>query len=376
MPARIFLNYRREDTLSDAEHLYASLALQFGSENVFRDVAAIKPGEDFPAAIERAISSSQVVLSLIGKKWLTLRGKSGRRRLFQSKDYVRMEIEFALSHGVDVIPVLADGARMPVARALPKSIAKLAQLNAYSLGWHNDMGKLGNRITEISRGRAEREAGERARNARVDLVRSARFSKSGRPGNVIIKIMELSLDTKGFKVALDPRDLDEQVLRSVGRRLDQGIVFRDMLYVIDHIGVRALGRKASRYCARSEALASTREIADQLKRGHPVLAGASVRKSWFSRSVSGKGIINTFDETDPILGGVFVAIVGHDPLASIFRFLSPWPTWGEGGFGWMTEPVAEACLQDLHSVDATRMGEPPEHLRQAQQASGAPGRRP
>jgi hypothetical protein len=95
-PSRIFLNYRRDDTLQYAERLYESLSSQFGAANVFRDVASIQPGENFPAAIERAIASSDVMLALIGRKWLTISDK-GRRRLSAKEDYVRLEIEIALA---------------------------------------------------------------------------------------------------------------------------------------------------------------------------------------------------------------------------------------------------------------------------------------
>ena len=64
---RVFLNYRREDTSDYAERLAQALTEQFGATNVFRDVASIQPGENFPAAIERAVVSSDVVLALIGK---------------------------------------------------------------------------------------------------------------------------------------------------------------------------------------------------------------------------------------------------------------------------------------------------------------------
>ena len=127
---RIFLNYRRDDTQACAEHLYASLASRYGIENVFRDEATIKYGEDFPSEIERAVISSDVVLVLIGRKWLTVRGKDGRRRLDAPGDYVRKEIETALSQGLDVIPVLVDGAVIPSRRELPKSIIPLLTRNA------------------------------------------------------------------------------------------------------------------------------------------------------------------------------------------------------------------------------------------------------
>jgi hypothetical protein len=140
-PSRIFLNYRRDDTLQYAERLYESLSSQFGAANVFRDVASIQPGENFPAAIERAIASSDVMLALIGRKWLTISDK-GRRRLSAKEDYVRLEIEIALANDVEIIPLVVDGVEMPNPQELPKSIATLSKLNYYRLSWHEEMAKL------------------------------------------------------------------------------------------------------------------------------------------------------------------------------------------------------------------------------------------
>lgn len=371
-PSRIFLNYRREDTSQYAERLYQSLAAQFGAANVFRDVASIQPGENFPAAIERAIASSDVMLALIGRKWLTISDK-GRSRISSKEDYVRLEIESALANEVEIIPLLVDGAEMPNAQELPKSIAALTKLNAYRLSWHEEMARLETRIETISKRRAEEKATKQARNARIDLARHARFSNSKRLGNVIINLMELSLQRKGFRVSLDEADLNQKALATTGRALDEGTLFMEMVYVIDHVGIAAHGRNPRRYCARSIPLTSVREVPDQLKLNHPILAGVTVQDFWFSESVSKKGIIDFQKIPGTIQGGTYIGIVGHDPSTSMFRFLSAWPTWGERGFGWMTERAAEAYLdREMRAISAAPMVEIPFHIAAKREREASP----
>jgi hypothetical protein len=375
-PSRIFLNYRREDTLQYAERLYQSLAALFGDANVFRDVASLQPGENFPAAIERAIASSDVMLALIGRKWLTLSNKDGRRRISAKEDYVRLEIETALANEVEIIPLLVDGAEMPNAQELPKSIATVTKLNAYRLSWHEEMARLRGRIETISKRRAEEKATEQARNARIDLARHTSFSNSKRLGNVIINLMELSLQRKGFRVDLDEKDLNQQALATTGRTLDEGTTFTEMVYVIDHVGIAARGGKSQRYCARSIPLTSVREVPDQLKLNHPILAGVIVQDFWFSESVSKKGIIDFRKVPGTIQGGTYIGIVGHDPSTSMFRFLSAWPTWGERGFGWMTERAAAAYIdREMRAISAAPMVEIPFHIAAKREREASPRRR-
>ena len=302
------------------------------------------------------------MLALIGKKWLTISNK-GRRRIDSKGDYVRLEIETALANGVEIIPVLVDGVDIPDARELPKSIAALTKLNAYRLSWHEEMAKLGSRIETISKRHAEQEAAKQARNARVDLARRTRFSNSQRLGNVIINLMELSLQKNGFRVVLDQQDLDRQALVTTGHALDEGMLLTEMVYVIDHVGIAARGGKSGRYCARSISLASVRDVPEQLNLEHPILTGVMVQDFWFSESVSKKGIIDFQDVPGNVQGGAFVGIVGHDPSTSMFRFLSPWPTWGERGFGWITERAAAAYLdQELRAINAAPMVEMPFYI--------------
>jgi hypothetical protein len=130
---RIFINYRREETAYAAGWLYDRLAGHFGGGQVFKDVDSIQPGDDFIEVITRAVGSCDVLLALIGDEWMTITDTQGRRRLDSSGDFVRLEIEAALSRKVRVIPVLVDGARMPRADELPDSLAALVRRQALEL---------------------------------------------------------------------------------------------------------------------------------------------------------------------------------------------------------------------------------------------------
>jgi len=73
------------------------------------------------------------MLAVIGKSWLDARGENGNRRLDDPNDFVRIEIESALTQDKLVIPVLAPGARMPRVDELPESLRPLATRNAVRL---------------------------------------------------------------------------------------------------------------------------------------------------------------------------------------------------------------------------------------------------
>ena len=220
LQARVFISYRRQDTGPAAEHLHASLAGRLGSERVFRDVATIQPGQDYGAVIDQAIRATSVFIPLIGRRWLTVRGPKGLRRLDDPKDLLRQEIESALRQGVSVIPVLVDGAKMPAADELPPSIADLATRNAYELPWQEGIDKLGRRIAEIERERAERYTTERGEYERLDLTRGLQTVS---PSHSVTKAMEISLAHQGHFVPLDPKDWASCMKKFTGRPVDQGL---------------------------------------------------------------------------------------------------------------------------------------------------------
>jgi hypothetical protein len=109
---------------------------------VFMDVSDIHPGKDFRQAIDENVSKCAVLLAVIGPGWATMKDASGTRRLEQPNDFVRLEIASALARGIDVIPVLVHGTRMPNAADLPENLQGLAYRNAVELTharWNSDV---------------------------------------------------------------------------------------------------------------------------------------------------------------------------------------------------------------------------------------------
>lgn len=132
-PGRIFISYRREETAYPAGWLFDRLSDRFGNRQIFKDIDSIEPGDDFVDRITSAVGSCDVLLALIGDEWLTIVDGKGRRRLDDPNDFVRLEIEAALSRNVRVIPLLVDGARMPRTDELPASLGALVRRQALEL---------------------------------------------------------------------------------------------------------------------------------------------------------------------------------------------------------------------------------------------------
>src|SRR5690349_1509779 len=142
---RIFISYRRDETAYPAGWLYDRLIQHFGEGSVFKDVDSIEFGDDFDATITKAVAACDVLLALIGERWVTLTDEHGYRRLDQPDDFVRREIEAALTREVRVIPVLVDRARMPQANELPPSLAPLVRRQALDIslsGFESDAARL------------------------------------------------------------------------------------------------------------------------------------------------------------------------------------------------------------------------------------------
>jgi tetratricopeptide (TPR) repeat protein len=132
-PGRIFISYRRQETGWPARQLYGVLVEHFPPEQVFKDVDNIDPGDEFVKRITAAVESCDVLLALIGRQWLTITNKKGQRRLDDPEDYVRLEIEAALTRKIRVIPILVDDAQMPDADELPANLAPLVYRQAVEI---------------------------------------------------------------------------------------------------------------------------------------------------------------------------------------------------------------------------------------------------
>lgn len=142
---KIFISYRRDDTAGRAGRLFDVLATRYGDRNVFQDVTAIAPGSTFDDQVDAAIRSSDVVLVMIGPRWLGGDGAGDTRRIDQPDDYVRSEVRAALDSGVRVVPVLVEGAGLPGGEQLPDDLAPLLRRQAVHLrddAWHRDVDEL------------------------------------------------------------------------------------------------------------------------------------------------------------------------------------------------------------------------------------------
>src|ERR1035441_10243134 len=131
--ARIFISYRREDSMAHAGRLYDRLASKFGESQVFMDIDTILPGVDFVLALENAVVSCGTLLAVIGRNWLNVTDEAGRRRIENPDDFVRIEISTALKNSIYVIPVLVGGSRMPKSDELPPDLSPLARRQAQDL---------------------------------------------------------------------------------------------------------------------------------------------------------------------------------------------------------------------------------------------------
>jgi uncharacterized membrane protein YhaH (DUF805 family) len=129
----IFISYRRGDARHAAGRLVDRLGQTFGREQLFLDTDSIEPGLNFVEVLTDKVEACDVLLAVIGPDWLDARNVRGERRLDSPTDFVRIEIEAALTRDVRVIPVLVDGARMPAASDLPPSLAPLTYRNAVRL---------------------------------------------------------------------------------------------------------------------------------------------------------------------------------------------------------------------------------------------------
>ena len=168
----VFISYRRDDAAGYARAIYEELTERFSPERVFMDVDAIEPGLPFDEVIRDAVGQCEVLLVLIGARWLASRPEGGTR-LDEERDFVRIEIAAALARKIRVIPVLLDGTPMPEEAELPEPLRGLAWRNAIELSntrFNADV----NRLVEV----LAKVLGEAARPAPVAGAPAAASSAS------------------------------------------------------------------------------------------------------------------------------------------------------------------------------------------------------
>jgi hypothetical protein len=164
---KVFISYRREDSAFETTAIYENLAREFGSKNVFMDVDSIPAGQDFRKLIQRSVHDCDVLLAVVGNRWLSAMDASGTRRLESATDFVRIEIEAALERNIPVIPVFVGHAAMPQAAQMPASLQEFVFRNALSVrpgkDFRHDISEI---IRQISLTLAYRDHGAEAARSR------------------------------------------------------------------------------------------------------------------------------------------------------------------------------------------------------------------
>lgn len=149
----IFINYRNGDEEGTATLIEHELSRRFGSDQVFRASKSIELGENYISTLLNAVCRSQVLLAVIGSRWLTAVDEQGRNRLEDEADWVRREILEAFEHGVRVIPVLVGRLQPRLDPAqLPPELARLADLHSHRLDTHSsqrDLRALGDDLARL-----------------------------------------------------------------------------------------------------------------------------------------------------------------------------------------------------------------------------------
>lgn len=151
---QIVISYRRSGGSWPARWLTDKLTDRFGPGVVFQDVDSIRLGDDFAAELVAGVKECLALLVVIDPQWLGV-GDDGGRRIDNPKDWVRTEVETAISSGRRIIPILVAGARMPDAEELPPSMQSLARRQAVTLDpAHPDIRRLVSELkNEIKLGR-------------------------------------------------------------------------------------------------------------------------------------------------------------------------------------------------------------------------------
>ena len=126
--------------------IHERLLQRFARDVVFKDVDSIPLGIDFRQHLENALSQCRVLIAVIGDQWIERGSATGKRRIDDPRDQLRIELEVALGRNIPVIPVLVRKASMPLEEDLPPSLKSLAYRNGIQIrpdpDFNGDMDRL------------------------------------------------------------------------------------------------------------------------------------------------------------------------------------------------------------------------------------------
>jgi len=126
---KITVSYRRDDSEAITGRIFDRLVAHYGKTAVFRDIDDIPPGVDFRKHIDEALQETDVLIVVIGRRWVGS-AKPGNVRIHDEADPVRIEVETALKRNIAIVPVLVGDTRMPTSAQLPASLKEFTFRNA------------------------------------------------------------------------------------------------------------------------------------------------------------------------------------------------------------------------------------------------------
>jgi pterin-4a-carbinolamine dehydratase len=129
----IFISYRRLDSAIFSQWLATQLRAAYGQDSVFIDTENIRDAVAWAQQVESSLKSASLVIVVVGKSWLSISDEFGRRRIDLPDDWVRREIEASLQNGKRILPLLIEGAELPMREALPVLIAPLLDVQAHRM---------------------------------------------------------------------------------------------------------------------------------------------------------------------------------------------------------------------------------------------------
>jgi hypothetical protein len=154
----VFLNYRVVDNPLGAAGIHDALAGRFGEDKVFRDCVSLEAGSHYPDAIRAALAGAEVLVSIIGPQWLTVRDDAtGERLIDREHDWVRRELVWAHERNTTVVPVLLVDtpahASQPRPEDLPADIRWFASVQAFEFSQRRfgaDLDRLAARLSTLA----------------------------------------------------------------------------------------------------------------------------------------------------------------------------------------------------------------------------------
>lgn len=139
----------------------------------------------------RRVHGADVLLAVVGPRWLSAPSKDGGRALDDDTDWVRREIAEAFIYRVRVVPVLVDDTARLTEAVLPADIGALIRCQSFRLrheSTRQDLRTIADELTEyvpaLRRRRAEHSPSDRRTVFEAHATDQARIYQAGRDQHV------------------------------------------------------------------------------------------------------------------------------------------------------------------------------------------------